>query len=242
MDTQRLLIADGTEEFRNELTDSLRGCYQIRSSGEGREALEILRAFSPDILVLDLMLPGLDGISVLQLAAREIHPPVVLATTCFISSYVLESVQKLGVGYLMVKPCDVDAAAMRVEELSERGRAGRLQCPRPKMTVSNQLLSLGVPTKLRGYSCLREAVQIMAKNPTQSVTKELYPAVAERCSGNTRQVERSIRTAIQAAWENRDERIWRQYFQPDLDGRIPRPTNAAFISRLAESMAQESDD
>lgn len=237
MDRKKLLVAEGTEDFRTALTDALRGAFQIRECSEGNLAMEMLRRFQPDILVLDLMLPGLDGISLLQMAAAAGIKPMVLATTRFVSDYVLEAIDRLGIEYLMVKPCDVRATVARIGDLSRRVReVAPTAKPDPATYVTNLLLTLGIPTKLKGYGYLRESVVQMSKDPTQSITKELYPSVAQICGGAASHVERSIRSAIHTAWDRRDDRVWSMYFTPDSSGSIPRPTNAAFISRLADSM------
>ena len=240
MDKLKLLIADGTEEFPMALADHLRGAYTLRTCCTGLEALEMVGKFRPDILILDLMLPGLDGLSLLQQASAQGYRPMVLATTRYVSNYVLEAAERFGVGYVMVKPCDIKATAARIADLSQRLRPPVPLRSDSKAAVSNLLLSLGVPTKLRGYGYLREAVIEMMRDPTQMVTKELYPSVADRCSATDKQVERSIRTAITAAWSNRDEPLWRLYFQPGPSGTVPKPTNAAFISRLAQGLRLEA--
>ena len=241
MEIRKLLIADGSEEFALALVDALRGAYNLRVCRDGLEALEQIRSFRPDVLVLDLMLPGLDGISLLQSVASGGWKPTVLATTRFISEYILESVDRLGVGYLMVKPCDIRATVARIGDLTGRIRQPVPTRPEPRTDVSNLLLTLGIPVKLRGYAYLREAVLLMAAKPGQSITKELYPAVAEQCGAAPIHVERSIRSAIAAAWERRDEQIWRIYFSPGPDGCLTRPTNAEFICRLADSLACAED-
>ena len=233
----KMLIADSSEEFASALADMVRGAYILRRSRDGLETLEALHVFRPDILVLDLMLPGLDGISVLRQAAAAGLQPMVLATSRYVSDYVVDAAGQLGVGYLMVKPCDVRATVARLGDLSQRLRQPLFTQPDPRTAVSNLLLTLGVPTKLRGYAYLREGILERIRDPAQSVTKELYPAVAALCCATPIQVERSIRSAIAAAWSRRDEQVWRLYFQPDPDGTIPRPTNAAFLSRLADSVA-----
>lgn len=237
MEKLKMLIADGSEEFGDALADMVRGAYILRRSREGRETMEVISAFRPDILVLDLMLPGLDGISILRQTAAAGLQPMVLATSRYVSDYVVEAVTQLGVGYLMRKPCDVRATVARIGDLSQRLKQPLFTRPDPRTAVSNLLLTLGVPTKLRGYSYLREAVLERMRDPAQSVTKELYPTVAALCCATPVQVERSIRSAIAAAWTRRDEQLWRLYFQPDPNGQMPRPTNAAFISRLADSIA-----
>ena len=87
-----------------------------------------------------------------------------------------------------------------------------------------------------GYAYLREAVLLMVENPMQSITKELYPGVARQFGCTSSQVERSIRNAIQQAWEKRSDEVWSTVFQTDNTGTIPRPSNAAFVSRLADRL------
>lgn len=236
MDALKLLIADGNEEFRLGLAQALQGAYYVRCCQTGKEALELLRSYSPDVLVLDLMLPELDGISLLQAAVCAGIRPMVLATTPFLNPYVLETAEKLGVGYMMRKPCDIRATVARISDLSQRLLPPLISQPEPRTHVSNLLLSLGIPTKLHGYAYLREAILLMAKDPGQSITKELYPKVSTLCHCDPKHVERSSRNAIESAWTHRDDRVWQLYFPPGPDGTIPRPSNGAFISRLADSL------
>lgn len=242
MEMLKILIADGTEEFSSALGEYLRSEFLIRTCCEGNQALELLGSYRPEILVLDLMLPGLDGISILQAAQKLGLNPMVLATSRFISPYVMEAMDRFGVGYLMVKPCDVVATVSRIRDLSHELYAPAMVLPDLRSTVSNVLLHLGMPTKLRGYCCTREAILCQMRNPGMSVTKELYPQVAHLCDGTTAQVERAIRGAILAAWNNRDERVWQRFFLPGQDGEIPRPTNAEFISRIADCLRLETED
>lgn len=236
METLSLLIADASEEFRTALSNALQGSYRIRSCQTGKETLELLHSEAPDILILDLMLPELDGISLLQLAMDAGIQTRVLATTRLLNDYVVESITKLGVAYLMVKPCDIHATIRRIKDLSRQHIHSMSTGPDPRTHVSNLLITLGFSTKLKGYTYLREAILLMVKNPMQSITKELYPSVARICGISPLQVERSIRSAISSAWVHRDDSIWMQFFQPAADGSLPRPSNAVFISRLADRL------
>lgn len=230
MNVPNLLIAESSEEFARSLAAALSGRHQVFFCHNGRDALGLLQELRPEMLVLDLMLPELDGISLLREANSLGLRPRVLALTPLISPYVAESASQLGIGYIIRKPCDIQAAAMRVEDMARR----MIQEPPgqdPHSSSSDMLLSLSLLTKHRGYHYLREAVVLMARDPAQSITKELYPAVAEICSSTTKHVERSIRSALSAAWDRRDPAVWVRYFPP---GRCP--TNAMFISRLAEEL------
>lgn len=236
MDGRTLLIADSSEEFRLALSEALQGTYCVRACGNGPEALSLLRSFSPDILVLDLGLPGLDGISLLQSAAESGICPMVLASSLFISPYIVDAVSRFGVEYLMCRPCDIRGTVERIGDLSQRLQPQLISRPTPMTHISNLLLGLGLRSNLDGYSYLREAVLLMARQPDIAITKELYPAVASQFGVTWRNVEHSMRTAIEKAWACRDDQIWRMYFSPGPDGSIPRPANTLFISRLADSL------
>lgn len=234
METITLLIADSSDEFRSTLANAFQGTYRTIPCRTGKEALDILQQTTPDMMILDLMLPELDGISLLQAVSVSGSRPAVLATTRIANDYVIEATTKLGVEYLMIKPCDVSAIVNRVNDLCRNRPRPSISAPDTRTHISNLLISLGISTKLRGYPYLREAILLEAGNPLQSVTKELYPRIARQFDCNSAQVERAIRNAIQGAWNQRNHTIWSQIFQPDATGSIPRPTNAFFISQLAD--------
>jgi len=233
---RKLLIADCNEEYCAVLTAALQNNYHIFCCRTGTEALALLYQEHPDIFVLDLMLPELDGLTLLERISANGICPMVLAATPIFSDYVFSCAQRLGIEYLIRKPCDIEAIASRVRDLSRR-----LKAPEPKMDpvnyVSNLLLWLDISTKHNGYAYLREAILLMARDPSQSVTKMLYPEVAHICGCNKENVERSIRTALDRAWDKRDEVKWQKYF-PSAEH---RPSNAVFISRLAEALLREEE-
>lgn len=241
LDRLKLLIADAGEEFRLALAEQTRGIYRIRITQEGKETLQTMLDFKPDIAVLDMMLPGLDGVSILQAASDAGIRPVVLAVTKYASDYLVEAATRLNVAYLMVKPCDVKATVSRLKELTELRTPSEKTGRDPRVAASNMLLKLSVSTKLRGYAYLREAVAETVRCPGQMVTKELYPKVGKLCDATSVQVERSIRSAIAKAWEQRDEVIWRHVFRTQPGSQPERPTNAVFISQLAEWIILEDE-
>ena len=230
----KLLIADGTEAFRLELAKNLKEHYVVRVCQEGHEALEMMLSFKPDLAVLDLLLPGLDGLTVLQRAAALGVEPMALATTGYFNEYISDAISRLNVGYVMVKPCDVQAATARLMDLADRMKLSPLAQPDDRTLVSNLLLSLGVPTNLRGYCYLRDAILAELREPGQQVTKSLYPDVGKPYGATGIQVERSIRTAVEKAWDRRDDALWRQYFPVECREAASRPSNSAFICTLAD--------
>lgn len=242
MEKRKLLIVDSSEEYLSALSDSLRSSYHLRLCRDGMDALNIIRSFQPDLLVTELMLPGLDGLSLLQMAAAEGLRPAVLVNAYYYSEYITDALVRLNVDYAMQKPCNIDAVIARIADLSGQLRSPLFANPDPRTQISNVLISLGIPTKLHGYSYLREAILLMSRDMSQSITKELYPAVAKICNvSNSKLVERSIRSCIGTSWLHRDEQIWRLYFAPDSSGQIPKPTNGDFICRLADHLLLQLD-
>lgn len=235
----KLLIVDAAEDFRMALADALKGTYVVKTCDDGQSALELARTFGPDLLILDLMIPGMDGLSLVQMITQIRRKPIVLATTRFQSDYVVAAAGRIGIDYMVVKPCNMQALVARLADLVDCRIPNAVTMPDPQITVANLLRSLGFTSGTKGYTYLREAIPIYAKDPQQAITKELYPAVAKRCGGNAKLVERDIRTAIDRAWKYSDEQIWKLYFQPLPDGSLKRPSNAVFIARIAETLFEQ---
>lgn len=234
MSTPDLLIADSSDEFRTALSDILQNQFQIRSCKTGREVLSCALKKPPQVLLLDLMLPELDGFSLLSALHEANIFPAVIAVTQLISDYIICRITQLKVSYLLVKPCDIASAAQRVLEIgrSQSSEIGRVD---PRKRVGNALLDLGVSAKLNGYQYLLESILMMLDDPDLSITKELYPAVGTLCKTSGMLVERSIRSAVDSAWRRRDERVWRKFFRPDSTGTIVRPSNTVFINAVAKA-------
>lgn len=240
MDKLKLLIADGNEEFRTELEHALQDRFQILTCASGAEALSLLQSFRPQILALNLMLSVIDGITLLEEAHRMGIRPRVLATTTQQNAYVLDAVVRLEVDYVMIRPCLIRAAVARILDMASPGIPAPepipVSPPDPRARVTALLLSLGIPTRLMGFGQLREAILLVSQNSDTTITKELYPAVAAICNGDPRRIERTIRSAIDAGWKKRDPQIWQFYFPPKPGSVCKRPSNGAFITRLAESL------
>lgn len=236
---QRILIADTSDSFCQALEKQLQADFEVFRCASGKKALELAQKLRPDILVLDLMLPELDGISLLHKLCQEDISPTVLATTSLCSDYVASHSARLGIQYIMLKPCDLQATVSRIHDLSARLQKNRPVSVSPDIQVSNILTFLGIPPKLKGYELLRDAILLSMQAPGQSITKELYPSVARRACIPVSQVERSIRTAIAVGFEKGIPIHWAKYFPPG-DGSIQRPSNGVFIISIAEFLKNHS--
>lgn len=231
---KKILIAETSVLFCEQLTSCLTDDYAVRMCHSGLEAQRILTDFQPDVLVMDVMLPELDGISLLKFVSSQPHRPNILLTTCLLSAYVEAAIRSYSVDMVMVKPCDPSVIAERVRDLSCVNPETPVQLPKKDPTLSDVLLHLDIPSKRKAFAYLQMSVELYEANPCQGITKRLYPAVAAAYRTNPVAVERAIRQVVHEAWERRNDAIWRQYFQTDRSGCVPRPTNAEFISQLAE--------
>ena len=233
---QKLLIADSSEEFSLVLAGSLRTSFQVECCTSGDQALVLLRSLKPDILLLDLMLPELDGLEILRIVKEEQLCRCVIVTSAFASDYLLEAIRELPVDYFYRKPCSMAAIAERIADLSVRIGPGHTR-PDPHCAVSSTLLALNIPTHKKGFRYARSGILMLARDPDLQVTKEVYPSIAKEFGTSATAVEKSIRSAIDSAWEPHNPAVWRQYFHPAASGQIPRPTNTQFLSRLADVVA-----
>lgn len=237
---RKLLIADGIEESRQALQALFQDRCEVRTCADGESAMALLRDFEPDILVVDLMLPKTDGLSLLQQLRQWNIRPMVLAQTSLASPYVMERLQWLEVDYVMLKPCQMQALEVRICDFLSQMQDALPRMPAGDQMIVNVLMSLGFSPKLDGYAYLCEAIPLYARDPSQAITKELYAAVGEMRRKEAALVERSIRSAIDKAWKNRDEQVWRQYFRCGPNGTVPRPSNGSFIARMAQLLVSRT--
>lgn len=236
----KLLIAEGNDELRQALKEQLHSSYILKTCANGQQVRDILTDFAPDLWVLDLTLPMVDGITLLQEAANAGLRSVTLVTLTYQSPYITGALEKFEVAYVMSKPCAVDAVAAQLQALSALVQQD--SCPGRPLSygLSSILLELGLSPKVDGYSYLMEALPRYAADPCQGLTKELYSAVGHYFQKSGPQVERSIRTAIQSAWYRSSGQGWSRYFPTAPDGTVPRPTNGEFIARISALLQQNN--
>lgn len=233
MELLKLLIADDCDEFRQSLAQIAGKDYQVRDCRNGIQALELLQSFRPEILVTDLMLSGLDGLTLLQKAAELGIRPKRLVIASHFSPYVQNALERMNVDYLMRKPCDLQAVLSRIADLAVDAVPQPPVAYDPEDQIASILLRLGMGPHLDGFRFLLTAAPLYSHDTHQAITKELYVTVGERHGKTAKQVERSIRSAIHKTWDLRDDRVWATYFTPSPNGQVPRPSNGFFLGRLA---------
>lgn len=221
MDRPTVLIADQNEDFRLALARNLEGDFAITGCGDGKTALELLRSRQPDFLILDLLLPHLDGLSLLQNAALLSRPPKVLVITRMYNDFVLDSSAQLGIQYIIQKPCSIAKAAARFRDIYA------VQFRAPEDVSQEILLELSFDLSSKGGADVCRALPLVQEQPQISFRGELYPAVDPNA-------ERNIRFAIEHAWKNGSPQLWKSYF-PDLH---TRPSNRTFLLRMARELGR----
>ncbi len=234
MEPLKILIADSQEEFRNALAEALADAGQVRTTADGLEALDLFPGFDPDILVLDTMLPGMDGLTLTETLLQQGFHPGILAVTRHNGAYFLRTCERLPISYVMIKPCRVDAVVARILDMAQMGQSQHLIPPDTRERLADCLADLGLPARRDGYSYLRDAILMTLQDPRQTVTKHLYPTLAKQHNTNANCVEHSIRNLLHKSWEKRNDAVWRSYFPTPAERQVPRPSNQEFICHIAE--------
>ena len=246
MDNQiKIVIADCNEEFCARLKTVLEqnSAYEVVGvAPDGAQAVELLHTKAPDVLILDLMLPKLDGISVLRRARTLPKPPLALVLTGFMTEYVASMADSLGVRYFMSKPCEFTAVSERIGEIVQAERTAKTMPARQEANIEAMVTSIiheiGVPAHIKGYQYLREAIMIAVDDMDviNAITKVLYPQVAKTLSTTPSRVERAIRHAIEVAWDRGDLETLQRFFGYTVSNTKGKPTNSEFIALIADKL------
>ena len=245
MNKRKIVLGDINEEFRHLLAEAVNGEEDMEvtgQTGDGEELLKLVHSHGADVIVMDLVLSGKDGLTVLQ-ELGEVRPRV-LVLSSFSGSTLAEQAAAGGADYLMLKPCHVPALLERVRQLAaERGKLRSMREERDDQSLERQVTAIiheiGVPAHIKGYQYLREAIRLAVEDMEviNAVTKVLYPAVAKRFGTTASRVERAIRHAIEVAWDRGDLDTLQKYFGYTVSNAKGKPTNSEFIAMIADRIS-----
>ena len=235
-----VLIADGSEEFCTQLSRALQnGGYQVVGiATDGQSALDQILATEPEVLVLDMMLPKVDGVTVLKSLPQE-RKPKLLLLSAFATDYVTGIASAFGADYLMLKPVLAQTVAERVGDIVHANSAERRRGETDiESLVTNIIHEIGVPAHIKGYQYLREAIIIAVEDMEviNAITKVLYPQVAKTFCTTPSRVERAIRHAIEVAWDRGDLDTLQRFFGYTVSNTKGKPTNSEFIALIADRL------
>ncbi len=239
----RILIADSNEDFRTILTEIIsdeEDMTVVAAAGDGRQTLELLREKQPDVLLLDLVLPKLDGFGVLQQLPETGAKPAIVVTSAFVTDSVMAKCSELGATLFVSKPCDTASILSRIRlarDMStrlplQRENASDVRTePSLEAVVTEVIHEIGVPAHIKGYQYLREAI-ILAINDM-----EVINAVTKKFGTTPSRVERAIRHAIEVAWDRGDLETLQKFFGYTVSNIKGKPTNSEFIAMIADCLS-----
>lgn len=258
-----VIIVDDNKEFCSILDDYLSCQEDIEVKGiakNGIEALNLIKEYKPDLVILDIIMPQLDGLGVLEnIDSSNLNPaPKVIVLSAVGQDKITQRAISLGAEYYVIKPFDMEVFIQRIRQtfnssiLYEREELEVKETERPtKLTIVNTtsinsinieqqitdiMHQIGIPAHLKGYMFIREAISLVIKDMDilSSVTKELYPAIAEKYNSTPSRVERSIRHAIEVAWSRGQVEAINKLFGYTLRMDKDKPTNSEVIALLAD--------
>lgn len=273
MTSFKVLICDDDAEALSNMVEILRSMIEfeiVLVTQSGEEAVNYINNHQVDILVLDILMPKLDGFEIMQKIDMRVKEELkILALTPIGNDNYLENIYRYGANYIMVKPIDISVFAKRMKDIAKqivhtapfnyatksihnhekfdnRMQANYAINKYKHFSIDEKLanifISVGIPAHIKGYQFLREAIKLTINNPDiiNSITKKLYPSIAGIYDTSASKVERAIRHAIEVAWNRGKIENINDLFGIKVYSSQDKPTNGEFIALVADKMLTES--
>lgn len=240
----KLLVIDSLEEcerYTKEFLD-MPNIEVVDTSVDGEDAVEKAVAIQPDVVVLDILMPACDGFELFTKIRNENSKIKFVAVSALNSPFYVNKAIKMGFDYFMIKPIETDIVARRIIELFENEeRPVQTVEKRLEEKITNIFITVGIPAHIKGYQFLREAIKLTINDPKiiNSITKKLYPSIADLFSTSASKVERAIRHAIEVAWNKGKIENINDVFGLKVYDTNEKPTNGEFIALVADKMLLE---
>jgi len=237
---KKIVIADADKSFCVMLKENIEKSGEfcvVGTAADGVEALRLVNEEKPDLLVIDLVLPEIDGLSVLSRLRQQNSEVHVIASSAFCSQQTVAAAGMLGAALFVAKPYTADSLIGNIRLLFSE-KATNLHAAGLENLVTSIIHEVGVPAHIKGYQYVREAIMISVEDmdAINSVTKVLYPEVAKRFGTTPSRVERAIRHAIEVAWDRGDLDTLQKYFGYTVNSTKGKPTNSEFIAMIADRL------
>jgi len=248
MQKVKVFVIDDDSEFIDSLKTNLPkdSIEIVGNTADGVEAMSYMDRYSPDVVILGLVIAGLDGLQVLKNAKVLRRKPVFIVTTRLKNDRIMDEAIALGASYYMIRPIDYEAITDRILSFSKKPvtvQGSKLIFEGDSRValeakVTQTMHEVGVPAHIKGYQYLREAI-IMAIEDMEvinAITKLLYPTVAKRFGTTPSRVERAVRHAIEVAWTRGDIDVLDSIFGYTIQNDKGKPTNSEFIAMIADKL------
>lgn len=242
-----LLLANENAEESNLISEKLtkEDCISnIDIVTNGKDASECISKNTYDMVILDLVLPEIDGFELIeQLKSINMQTKIIVISSLS-SDIFIKKVSSLGINYYMLKPISPEVLTKRcIEILNLEEKPTKLPTSLEfskeiEEKITNIFITVGIPAHIKGYQFLREAIKLAMENPDiiNSITKKLYPSIAERFDTSASKVERAIRHAIEVAWNRGKIENINNIFGLTIYTSNEKPTNGEFIALVADKM------
>lgn len=263
----RVLLADDNREFIEIVKGYIERQEDMSLVGiayHGNEALDLIYQEKPHVVILDIIMPHLDGLGVLEKLQNTDNRPRIIILTAFGQESMTQRAVNLGADYYILKPFDLDTLGKRIRQLHDdfsdqsnvgsqfhalnsvstivnsQGSNSVIQ-PTPKnleVEVTRMIHQMGVPAHVKGYQYLRDAIVCVIIDIALlgSVTKELYPMIAVKYQTTPSRVERAIRHAIELAWDRGNIEFMNRFFGYTINVDRGKPTNSEFVAMVADKL------
>ncbi len=263
MEKTKILVVDDNKEFVKLLTtfiNSQNDMEVVATANDGKNTVELIKKHKPDILLLDIIMPEKDGLAVLEdiIQEKEMEKPTIVIMSAIGQEKITQKAIALGATYYVVKPFDMGTLVDRLRDFldnssgyegsnfntcySNKTLANNKKPSTPmEVRVTNIIHDVGVPAHIKGYQYIREAI-ILAVNDEDiinSITKVLYPTLANMFSTTSSRVERAIRHAIEVAWNRGQIEVHDKIFGYTVNSNKGKPTNSEFIAMIADRIRLE---
>ena len=252
----KVYIADNSEETTSELINHFENnekFYIVGTAKDGNVALNEILSSQIDVLITDIVLAGADGFVLMESLKDKLKnkAPKIIVTSNLSHDGFVSKALSLGASYFMIKPYDMASLENRIEDVlglknsqSEVVLQKDFKSMRTKVVeekISNVFITVGIPAHIKGYQFLREAIKMAIDTPDiiNSITKKLYPSIAEKFETSASKVERAIRHAIEVAWNRGKIENINSLFGLKVYSQNEKPTNGEFIALVADKMLME---
>lgn len=250
MEKTRVLIIDDNKSLVDMIKEYFSDHADIKITLEAHDGSEGFRLIEKkkeeyDIILLDLIMPNKDGISVLEDMKRKGIDKKVIVLTSYNTQDMIRKVSEMGVSYFMLKPFELADLESRIVEVSEGVKYGGKSIDifhnNLQKSITSILHELGVPSHIKGYQYIREGITLVYENPelVGGITKELYPEIARKYETTVSRVERAIRHAIEVSWNRGNWQLMEEIFGHSVDIDKAKPTNSEFIVTVADKLRLE---
>ncbi|MGI6449567.1 MAG: sporulation transcription factor Spo0A [Desulfitobacteriia bacterium] len=263
MELIRVLLADDNRDFVEILREYISSQEDMVLAGiayNGNDALEMIIKEEPDVVVLDIIMPHLDGLGVMEKLNDYGQKPRVIILTSFGQENMTQRAVQLGADYYILKPFDLDTLGKRIRQLvncpevtpapvkiptksvinysdNDKPSSGKT-VKVAEVEVTKMIQQMGVPAHVKGYQYLRDAIICVINDVSLlgAVTKELYPMIAKKYNTTPSRVERAIRHAIELAWDRGNIDFMNKFFGYTINVDRGKPTNSEFIAMVADKL------